>query len=332
MKYSRSEAKNWIKENFVGYSVTTTTALTPEGEVDFDGLRSNTEKFLALPGVNGLYVGSLYQEFWTQTLDERKAVTETILGAQNGRGQSVVNITHTSIKDSIDLAKHAQANGADMIMCWPPYYGPRNDQGVLDFYKRLADSVDIAIATYTTTLHELGFYISPDLMDKIAEIETVAAAKEASLSLDKYSAMALAVGDRIQVSAPLEEYYFFGKTAMPHLTPRFLIGSSRPLYMQTAARPNCQEFFDAIDGGDVATAGEKLTAILRVANELHSRYLAKGVHHLTLMKYISTLYGFAGGPVRAPLVQPTEEEKAHARAVLAANGLLPDQAGAIAAQ
>jgi 4-hydroxy-tetrahydrodipicolinate synthase len=324
MKYSRSDALKWVKENFRGYSVTTTTPLLPDMEIDFPAIKSNTEKYMALPGVRGLYVGSLYQEFWTQTLDERKAVTAATLEACNGRMPVIVNITHTSIKDSIDLAKHAQSCGADLIMCWPPYYGPRSDDGVLAFYKRLADAVDIGIATYTTTLHELGFYIRPELMARIAEIDTVVAAKEASLSLDKYSAMALAVGDMIQVSAPLEEYYFFGKTAFPHLTPNFIIGSSRPLYMQTQEKPNCANFFDAIEQGDIPTAAASLNKILRVSNELHSRYLAKGVHHLTLMKYISTLFGFAGGPVRPPLTPPTEEEKAHAITVLRDNGLLGD--------
>lgn len=325
MKYCRSEALKWVKENLRGYSVTTTTPLKSDLEIDFDGIRSNTEKYMALPGVRGLYVGSLYQEFWTQTLDERKAVISTTLDACAGRMPVIVNITHTSIKDSIDLAKHAQASGADLIMCWPPYYGPRNDDGVLAFYKQLAEAVDIGIASYTTTLHELGFYIRPELMARIAEIDTVVAAKEASLSLDKYSAMALAVGDKIQVSAPLEEYYFFGKNAFPDLTPNFIIGSSRPLYMQTRETPNCANFFDAIEKGDVATAAKSLTKILRVSNELHSRYLAKGVHHLTLMKYISTLFGFAGGPVRPPLTPPTEEEKAHAISVLRDNGLLQEE-------
>ncbi|NMG41696.1 hypothetical protein GRZ55_20870 [Chelativorans sp. ZYF759] len=305
--------------------MTTTTALKPDLEIDFDGIKANTERYMNLPGVQGLYVGSLYQEFWTQTLEERKAVTETILETVNGRVPVIVNISHTSYKDSIDLARHAQASGADLIMCWPPYYGPRSDDGVLDYYKKLADAVDIGIATYTTTLHELGFYIRPELMARIAEIDTVVAAKEASLSLDKYSAMVLAVGDKLAISAPLEEYYFFGKAAFPERTPRFIIGSSRPLYMQTQEKPNCVHFWEAVESNDLEAARQALTKILKVANELHSRYLAKGVHHLTLMKYISTLFGFAGGPVRPPLTPPTEEEKAHAVAVLRENGLLGDK-------
>nr|WP_191855999.1 dihydrodipicolinate synthase family protein [Agrobacterium tumefaciens] len=324
MKYTRSEAKQWTRDSLRGYSVTTTTALKADLELDIAGIRSNVERYLALPGVNGLYIGSLYQEFWTQTLDERKLVTETMLTEANGRVPTIVNVSHTSYKDTIDLAKHAQSCGADLVMVWPPYYGPRNDDGILDFYKMIADNVDIGLCAYSATFAELGFYITPQLMTKIAEIETVVAVKEASFSLDRFSAMMQAAGHLVEVSAPLEEYYFFGKTAFPDVTPKFIIGSSRPIYMQTAEKPNCAEFWAAIESNDMNAARQSLDRILRVANELHSKYLAKGTHHATLMKYISSLYGFAAGPVRPPLTMPTEAEKENARLVLKSNGLLPD--------
>ncbi|MGI4952417.1 MAG: dihydrodipicolinate synthase family protein [Janthinobacterium lividum] len=332
MKYSRSEAKRWVLDNLYGYSVTTTTALRDDLELDIPGIKANVERYLALPGVNGLYIGSIYQEFWTYTLEERMRIAETMLEAANGRVPVIVNVSHTSYKDSIALAKHAQSAGADLVMCWPPYYGPRNDEGVLGYYKKLADAVDIGIATYTATFAELGFYITPELMVKLAEIDTVVAAKEASFSLDKYSAMVQAAGHLIPISCPLEEYYYYGRTAFPELTPKFIIGSSRPLYMQTHEKPNCVEFFTSLESGDLAGARAALARILRVSNELHSRFLAKGHHHATLMKYISSLYGFAAGPVRPPLTLPTEEEKALARAVLQENGLLPAEGQRLAAE
>ncbi|MGI4795951.1 MAG: dihydrodipicolinate synthase family protein [Janthinobacterium lividum] len=322
MKYSRSEAKRWVLDTLHGYSVTTTTPLHDDLELDVPGLRSNVEKYLALPGVNGLYIGSIYQEFWTFTLEERKRIAAVILDAAAGRVPVIVNVSHTSYKDSIELAKHAQSAGADLVMCWPPYYGPRNDEGVLGYYHRLADGVDIGIATYTATFAELGFYITPDLMVKLASIDTVVAAKEASFSLDKYSAMVQAAGHLIPISCPLEEYHYYGRLAFPDKTPNFIIGSSRPLYMQTHEKPHCVDFFTALERGDLPAAQAALGCILRVANELHSRFLAKGHHHVTLMKYISSLYGFAAGPVRPPLTPPSDEEKALAVAVLRENGLL----------
>jgi dihydrodipicolinate synthase/N-acetylneuraminate lyase len=217
-------------------------------------------------------------------------------------------------------------------MCWPPFYGPRNNEGVLGFYKRLADAVDIGIATYTTTLHELGFYIDVELMVELAEIDTIVAAKEASLSLARYTAMMEGAGHLLPVSAPLEEYYLFGKMAYPQVAPDFILGSSRPLYMQSQDKPHCADFFDAVQRGDMAGATKAMNSIVCVANELHSRFLAKGQHHATLFKYISSLLGYAAGPVRPPLTMPSEDEKQLAIRVLRENGLLPDAVAAQAAE
>lgn len=323
MKYARSEARNWVRSNLKGYLVTTTTALTPDRELDVQGIRDNVERFLDLPGVNGLYIGSLYQEFWTFTLDERKKIADIMLEQCAGRVPVLVNITENCSKSAIDLARHAERAGADLVMCWPPFYGPRNNEGVLAFYKELASAVDIGIATYTTTLHELGFYVDAELMNALADIDTIVAAKEASLSMARYSAMMEAVGDRLPISAPLEEYYLFGKLTYPDMAPDFILGSSRPVYMQSKALPHCANFFDAVQRRDFDAAQAAMRSILRVSNELHSRFLAKGQHHATLLKYISSLLGFAAGPVRPPLTLPTEEEKQLAIRVLRENDLLP---------
>lgn len=323
MHYTRSTAKTWVRENLRGYLVTTTTALTSDLELDVQGIRDNVEKFLALPGVQGLYIGSLYQEFWTFTLEERKKIADIMLEQVAGRVPVLVNITENSYKNAIELGKAAQASGADLVMCWPPFYGPRNNDGVLGFYKHLADGIDIGIATYTTTLHELGFYVDAELMRELAQIDTIVAAKEASLSLARYSAMMEAVGDILPISAPLEEYYLFGKIAYPDRAPNFVLGSSRPVYMQSQEKPHCANFFAATERGDIPAARAAMNQILIVANELHSRFLSKGQHHATLLKYISSLLGFAAGPVRPPLTLPSEDEKQLAIRVLKENGLLP---------
>lgn len=323
MKYSRSTARQWTRDNLTGYLVCSTTVLDADHELDIRGMKDNVERYLALPGVEGLYIGSLYQEFWTLTLDERKRVAESMLEQVAGRVPVLVNVTDNCAKNSIELARHAERAGADLIMHWPPYYGPRNDEGVLAFYQQLCSAVDIGVATYTSTLHELGFYIDVPLMHRLAEIDTIVAAKEASLSLARYTRMMDACSHLLPISAPLEEYYLFGKIAYPETAPNFILGSSRPTYMQSVEKPHCADFFRAIRAGDMDGARKAMNAIVRVANELHSSFLSKGQHHATLYKYISSLLGFASGPVRAPLTLPTEEEKQLAIRVLEENGLLP---------
>jgi len=323
MKYSRSEAKQWVRNTLRGYTVVTTTPFTADLEVDVATLRRNVEATLALPGTNGLYLGSIYQEFWTLTLDEKKLVTDVVIEANAGRVPVIAGVSHTSFKDSIELAKHAQAGGADLIMCWPPYWGPRAASGVEDYYKRIADAVDIGLCVYSSALAETGYYITPEQMVRLAEIDTVVAAKEASLSLSKYSAMMEAAGHLLPISSPLEEYHFYGLSAFGEdVMPKFLFGSSRPIYMQSAERPHCVDFWKAVEARDYEAARKPLRAILAVSNEVHSKYLSRGEHNVALTKYAFSLFGIEAGAVRPPLVWPTKAEIEELEAVLRANGLL----------
>lgn len=327
MKYKTSGAKDWVRENLRGYVVTATTPFRDNGTVDEAGLRANVEHILQLPGTTGIYVGSIYQEFWTLTHEERRLVTATVVDAVDGRVPVIAGATDTSARTVVDLAKHAESVGADLVMIWPPYYGDRTDDGVLAFYHEVALGLDIGICIYSTTLSELGFYIRPQLAERVVDIDNICAIKEASLSLAGYTAMVDAVGTRVPVSCPLEEYFLYGALAFGfEVVPKLLLGSSRPLYAQTAERPYCQQFFEAMEREDVVAARAALAAILATTQPIHSRYLSIGRHNVGLTKYITGLMGMVAGPVRPPSFAPSEEDCAIARRVLADNGLLDPSA------
>ena len=324
MHYKRAAAKQWTRNTLSGYIATTTTPFKNDLEIDYAGLRHNVDHLIGLPGARGLYLGSVYQEFWTLTMDERKRVTDTMIEANAGRVPIIAGVSHTSYKDSIELARHAQTAGADLVMCWPPYYGPRSADGVFEYYQNLANAVDIGICVYSSTLSELGYYITPAEMVRLAGIDTICLVKEAALSLDKYSAMLAAAGHLLPISCPLEEYHLYGLSAFgPSIMPKFLFGSSRPLYMQSKARPYCAEFMAAIESGDYESARAPLQNIVRIANQLHSKFLAKGQHNVALTKAITEMFGMIGGAVRPPLYRAAPDEVQMARGLLQSEGLLP---------
>ena len=83
-RYVRSDARRWVRENLRGYFAVLYTPFRPDGEIDEAGLRRNVAATLALPGVRGLSVHSIHQEFWTLTDTERKRVTEIVIDAVGG--------------------------------------------------------------------------------------------------------------------------------------------------------------------------------------------------------------------------------------------------------
>src|SRR3954467_4792383 len=133
-RYARSDARRWVRENLSGYFTVLYTPFLPDGEIDEAGLRRNVARTLALPGVGGLSVHSIHQEFWTLTGAERKRVTEVVIEAAAGKVPVVVGASDPSAHPVVDLARHADAAGAAAVMVWPPYYGPRTADGVKAFY------------------------------------------------------------------------------------------------------------------------------------------------------------------------------------------------------
>lgn len=307
MEYARGDARRWVRGTLRGYF---TALYTPyvDGEIDAVGLRANVERTLALPGVGGLSLNTLHQEFWTFTLDERQRLVGTAIDAVDGRCPIVVGCSDPSARVAAGLARHAERAGADLVMVWPPYYGPRTPDGVRAYYEEVAASSDIGMLVYSTTLSELGYYLAPDEVAGLLHIPNVCGVQNTTLNIAQYAAMLRTVGNEIAVTTSLEEYFFFGKTVFPEQTPDFLIGSSRPIFCQSAGRPHCGAFLDAMMRGDHAAAAVHLRRILAIADRLQSRYFAGGFHHVALFKALAGLFGMATGGVRPPLGPPTKAE------------------------
>jgi 4-hydroxy-tetrahydrodipicolinate synthase len=322
-KYVRSEARRWVRENLRGYFTVLYTPFLPGGEVDEAGLRANVARTLARPGVSGLSVHSIHQEFWTLTDAERKRVTEIVIAAVDGRAPVVVGCSDTSARTVVDLARHAEASGADAVMVWPPYYGPRTADGVREFYEYVAGRIDIGLFAYSTTLSELGYYLPPEQVEALLPIEHLCGVQNTTADFPSYAAMLERVGDRICVTTSLEETLLFGKMAFADgRTPDFLLGSSRPLFVQDATQPRCARYIEAVLRKDYAAAAEEVRGIVAIAGQLQSRYFARGFHHIALSKALTGLFGFATGGTRPPLGAPSAGELAECTRILVDAGLV----------
>src|SRR5262249_20792788 len=148
----------------------------------------------------GVYVGSIYQEFTALTMAERKRVSEIALETVAGRVPVMVGVSGSCIADVVELANHAAEHGADLVMLWPPVFGLRTPEGVLDFYRRVTEQSAIGMCLYASSFGELGFRLTPDMLASLADIPQVCAVKEASMSIAIYFETLAKVGDRLVVS------------------------------------------------------------------------------------------------------------------------------------
>jgi len=321
--YQRSEARAWVRKNLRGYFAVLYTPFLPDGEIDEAGLRRNIIKTMGLPGVHGLSVHSIHQEFWTLTSAERKHIVEIVIETVNGKIPIVVGCSDTSARNVLDYARHAEQAGADLVMVWPPFYGPRTPEGVLDFYASIATQMDIGMVAYSTTLSELGYYLSPEQVEKMLHLENFCAVQNTTLDLPSYAAMLERVGDQICVTTSLEETMLFGKSAFADgRAADFLLGASRPLFVQNSAQPRCEKFLACVLSKDYVGAAQEVRNIIDIAGKLQSRYFSRGFHHIALSKAMTGLLGFATGSTRPPLGEPTLSELDECKRILTAAGLI----------
>lgn len=306
--YARSDAREWIRRRLRKYIAVLYTPFEDDGDVDEMGLRHNVEHVLGLPGVGGLSVNSIHQEFWTLTLDERTRVTDVVLETVAGRVPVIVGVSDPSARNVIRLARHAERAGADAVMVWPPYYGPRTTEGVQRFYRQVAEGIDIGFFAYSTTLTELGFYLTPDALADLLDIEHLCGVQDTSQSFSNFGRMIERVGDKLPVSTSLEETFLFGKLAYGDaLVPDFLIGSSRPLLVQSHSNPRCGRFIESALARDFTEAAAHMREIVALAQLLQGRYFAHGSHHVALTKTLAGFLGMKTHGFRPPLCPPSTE-------------------------
>ncbi len=308
--------------NLRGYFVACYTPFHPDGEIDEAALRRNVHATLAKPGVGGLSLHAIHQEFWTLTLDERRRVTDSVLAEVAGKAPVVVGISDNAARNAIALGRHAKAAGATAAMLWPPTYGPRTPDGVRAYYEEVAAGIDLPFLCYSTTLSELGYHLDAPQVERLLAIPHLSGVQVTTTDAALFDVMVARCGHRLAVTTSLEESLLTLHRRHPARAPAFTLGSSRPLFCQSAAQPHCGHFMDALLAGRLDEAEAHQKAISAIAQKLQTRYFAKGFHHVALFKRLAGRMGLETHGLRAPLAEPDPAELEECLVVLREAGLL----------
>ena len=124
--------------------------LTPfkdDGDLDLQKLRDFVD-YLIEGGVHGLFPSASSGEFSTMTLEERKKVIKTVIDQNDGKLKVVPGTGSSSLKEVIDLSGFVEDNGGDGVIIVTPYYLKPDQQGLIDFYGEVAESIDLPILLY----------------------------------------------------------------------------------------------------------------------------------------------------------------------------------------
>ena len=134
-------------QKLYGTVVPIVTPLTDEDTIDVESLKSLVD-YVIDGGLQCLYPCGTTGEMMYLTVEERKLVAEVTVAQAAKRVPVFVHVGAWNLKDTIELAQHAEKIGADGIGVVTPAFYKLSDQGLIDFYVAVANSVSKDFPVY----------------------------------------------------------------------------------------------------------------------------------------------------------------------------------------
>jgi 4-hydroxy-tetrahydrodipicolinate synthase len=164
-----------------------TALVTPfkNGKVDLEKYESLIKRQIA-QGIDAVVPVGTTGESATLSHAEHKACIEVAVAACKGTDVKVIagagsNATH----EAVEIAKHAQAVGADGLLSVTPYYNKPMQEGLYQHYKAIATSVEIPFMLYNVP-GRTGVDLTAETTIRLFDdIPNIYATKEATGSLDR---------------------------------------------------------------------------------------------------------------------------------------------------
>jgi len=200
-----------------------------------------------------------------------------------------------SEEDALDIARHAQKAGADMLLTISPYCRRPSQHEIFDSIVRIATSIDLAVLTYNSPWRNgEGVEFTGELTKRLIDrLPNYIGMKDASFHSSKYmeiSRVALNMRPGFAIIMGVE-----------HLLASYPLGACGSFSSSGAIAPNlCNKFFAALQARDWETAREcqfKISALWRLFKEQYPSSL----------KGAMIMMGRPVGPTRSPLPTATKE-------------------------
>ena len=174
--------------------------------VDVQRTREMTE-FLIARGVDGLYLTGSTGEGFLMDHAERKLVVETVVDQVAGRIPVIVHVGDIGTRKSIQLAKHAEAAGADAISSVPPFYWKFSNDDIFNYYKDISEATSLPMVIYSVPL---AGSMGMDLIKRIAQLPNVKGLKFTSREHDQMGCLKADLGEDFIIYSGCDEMAMSG--------------------------------------------------------------------------------------------------------------------------
>lgn len=154
------------------------TPRTPSGEIDFGGLERNID-LLVERGATGLVLTGGTGEYFDLSLDARLLALERAVAFNAGRLALIASNGGARLEESVALADHALAAGADAVLLPPPHFYRYGQRDLEAFYREAGRRINGPLLIYN-----LAGFVSPieteTVVRLIEDVDNIVGVKDSS--------------------------------------------------------------------------------------------------------------------------------------------------------
>jgi 5-dehydro-4-deoxyglucarate dehydratase len=294
---SPAELRRALSSGVIGFPVTPFHA---DGTIDLEGLSRNVDAMASHPFCALVAAGGT-GELYSLSPEEHRDVVRVTVERAAGRMPIIAGVGG-SVAGATAQARAAASVGAHGILALPPYYPHADEAGLLAYYRDIGAATDRGMLVYSRDWVNPG----PAFVARLAEAApTLVAWKDGQGDARRLQIVMGGVGDRLLWIGGAGDdlvgtYYRLGirtyTSSISNVAPRLSLA-----------------LHDAAAAGDEATLAPLLRDHVVPLYALRAR--RKG-YEVSAMKAMMEPLGLAGGPVRPPLVEVTDAERAELQRML----------------
>lgn len=281
------------------------TPYQPDGAIDLDGVRQNAA-WLPGTGLAAIVAPSGTGELFGMSPDECVAVARATVEAVGGRLPVIASVGYGP-KVAADMAREAEAAGADGILVLPPYYGQPDSDGLVAYYRAVGEATSLGLMPYARD----SALFTPQLVEQLARaVPTMVAFKDGRADVRLF----MRIREHVDEKLGEERLVWLGGVGDDLVAPYFAAGAVGFTSSLACFWPEASvELYRLASRGDYHGLALYHRKVVRPFYEMRQR---RRGFEVSVMKGAMELLGHPAGPPRAPLGQLSESDRADLRALL----------------
>ena len=238
-------------------------------------------------GVNALVVCGTTGESSTMTKVEKVQAIKCALSTSKKRVPVIVGTGSNNTLATIEMSILAEELGADGLLIVTPYYNKTTQNGLIEHYKAIANSVNIPIILYNVP-SRTGMNILPETCFELSKIDNIVGIKEASGNISQVAKIAQLCGNDFSIYSGNDD----------QILPILSLGGKGVISVLSNIKPKltCKIVNSFFENNTATSRNEQLNA-LPLINALFAET------NPIPIKYAINCIGYYFGTPRLPLVE-----------------------------